>query len=116
MSRRPDTLYFKDGTSLSVKTWADAAMNIVSKLGVEKPLPTLPFSGGRKGKNYFINTTATHTNGKPMLSYREIKIGDAQIFMDTNRSVWDISKCIAAFLQAIGVPADTVEVTIKPLT
>ncbi len=112
--QRPNAIVFGEGQPVSVKSWADAGKAVIEVLGSKYPLPKLPYMSGSKGKNYFLNTTATHSDGSKMRSYREAQVGPATVYIDTHRSVRDLSACIVIFLKAINAPLDAVKISIQP--
>ena len=111
-SQHPKAVDFGDGMPISVKSWADAAKVVVENLGVRYSLPPLPFTGGSKGKNYFLNVTVTHSDGSKMRSHREAQVGTIKVFIDTHRSVKAMSACLVIFLKTINAPLDAVKVSI----
>lgn len=109
----PKTLEFGDGHPIAVNSWANAAQVVVAQLGSRYSLPTLPFTGGSNGKNYFLNVTATHSDGSKMRSSREAQVNSVKVYIDTHRSVKDISARLVMFLNAIHAPLDAVKIGIK---
>lgn len=110
--QRPKTVDFSDGNPIPVKSWADAAKVVVETLGNKYSLPVLPFTGGSRGKNYFLNLTATHKDGSKMRSHREAQVGSTLVHIDTHRNVRDMSACLVIFLNTINAPLDAVKVSI----
>ncbi len=110
--QRPKTVDFGDGHPLPVSSWADAAKVVVATLGSKYSLPTLPFTGGSNGRNYFLNVTATHSDGSKMRSSREAQVGPFKVYIDTHRNVKNMSACLVIFFNAINAPPDAVKVGI----
>ena len=111
-TQRPKAVDFGDGNPISVKSWADAAKVVVEKLGSRYSMPTLPFTGGSNGRIYFLNSAATHKDGGKMRSYRAAQIGSSTIYIDTHRSVKDLSARLVIFLNTINAPLTAVRVSI----
>ena len=97
--RRPECLLSSNNRSENVETWADVARMVVEYVGQNYSLPPMPFTAGNKGKNYFLNITDTHGNGKQMASYRKVEIGHLTVYVDTNRSTLNICACLLAVLK-----------------
>jgi len=109
--RKPKAITFGTTTE-QVKTWADVAQIVVGYVGTVSPLPLLPYNAGTKGKNYFLNSTAFHANGKKMQHHRVVQVGLAGVFIDTNRSTLNICACLMALLRATGVPLSAIKISI----
>lgn len=52
--QRPKAMDFGDGQPIPVRSWADAAKVVVETIGIKYSLPSLPFTGGSNGRNYFL--------------------------------------------------------------
>jgi hypothetical protein len=109
--RKPRAIKLGDITE-DVKTWADVARMTVAHIGKTSTLPPLPYSAGNKGKNYFLNTTATHANNKKMQSHRTVVIGSESVFVDTNRSTLNICACLMMLMKTVGIPFNAISVSI----
>ena len=109
--RKPKAIKIGDHTE-NVKTWADVARMVVDYVGKASTLPPLPYSAGNKGKIYFLNSTPTHANDKPMQSQRVAVIGSTQVFIDTNRSTLNICACLVTLLETAGLPFTSIQVSI----
>ena len=111
--QRPKTLEFGDGHRIAVNSWANAAQVVVAELGSKYSLPVLPFTGGSNGKSYFLNVTATHSDGSKMRSSREAQVNSVKVYIDTHRNVKNMSARLVIFLNAIHAPLDAVKIGIK---
>lgn len=110
--QHPKAVDFGDGSPVPVKSWADAAKVVIETIGSKHSLPSLPFTGGSTGKNYFLNVTATHSDGSKMRSHRAAQVGSAMVYIDTHRSVRDMSARLVILLNTINVPLDAARVSI----
>ncbi len=110
--RKPRAIKSPTGIE-EVKTWADVALQVVVYIGEYSYLPTLPYNAGSKGKNYFLNSTATHANDKKMQSHRVATVGAQRVFIDTNRSTLNICACLMMLMKVVGLPLDTISVSIE---
>ncbi len=110
--QRPKSVDFGDGNPISVNSWADAAKVVIEKLGSKYSMPTLPFTGGSNGRIYFLNLAATHKDGGKMRSYRAAQIGSSTVYIDTHRSVKDLSARLVIFLNTINAPLDAAKISI----
>lgn len=110
--QRPKSVDFGNGNVVTVSTWADAAKTVIEVLSNKYFLPPLPFTGASKGKNYFLNTTPTHSDGTKMRSHRMAQAGQTIIYIDTHRSVRDVSAYLVIFLKTINAPIDAAKVGI----
>lgn len=111
--QRPKAMDFGDGNPIPVKSWADAAKAVVENIGSRYSLPTLPFTGGSSGKKYFLNVTPSHSDGSKMRSHRAAQVGSTTIYIDTNRSVRDMSVRLVKLLNTINIPLDAAKVSIQ---
>ena len=100
-------------TTQDVKTWADVARLVVTYVATVSTLPPLPYNAGSKGKNYFLNTTATHKNDKKMQSHRIVAVGSETVFVDTNRSTLNICASLMALIRDVGIPFSVIRVSIE---
>ncbi len=110
--RKPRAI--KSGTNMkAVKSWADVALQVVMYISENSSLPDLPYSAGNKGKNYFLNSTASHANDKKMQSHRVMTVGSQSVFIDTNRSTLNLCACLMTLMKAVGLPLNTISVSIE---
>lgn len=110
--RKPKAICL-DHTTEDVKTWADVARLVVAYVATVSVLPPLPYNAGSKGKNHFLNSTATHSSDKKMQSHRSVVVGSETVFIDTNRSTLNICAALMAFMRATGVPFSAVQISIE---
>jgi len=102
-----------DHTTEDVKTWADVSRLVVAYVAAVSALPPLPYNAGSKGKNYFLNSTATHSNDKKMQSHRSVVVGSETVFIDTNRSTLNICAALVALMRATRIPFSAILISIE---
>lgn len=90
---KPLRLILPDDSSYMVGKWVEVSVKLVEWVAEISAIKT-PFQGRPRGNNYFINTTPSHKDGKPMIAYKEILVGARLIYIDTNRSAKNKVCCL----------------------
>ncbi len=111
--RKPALLKIGNYDAAPVKSWSALAQIVVKFIGEKYGLPAMPFTGSGTGKRYFLNTSAEHPGGKPMITIASISVSGKTIYLEMNRSANDTVLRLAALLQAVNAPLGSVEIEIE---
>lgn len=110
--RKPVQLKLGDSPPLPVKSWSALAQNVVKFVGEKYGLPPLPFTGSAQGKRYFLHAVAEQAGGKPMITIASVSVSGKTLYLEMNRSANDTIPRLAALLQAVHAPLDSVRIAV----
>ena len=107
--KKPIVVKLLGGPAQPIKSWSVLAQKTLVAIGAKYGLPTLPFVGSLQGEKYFLNTSATHGGGKPMITHVSIVVNETTIYVDMNQSAISTVQKILLFLKATHTPLDAVK-------
>lgn len=111
--RKPVQLQLGSGPARPVKSWSVVAQSVVKFVGEKYGLPPLPFTGSPAGKRYFLHAAAEQAGGKPMITIASVSVSGKTLYLEMNRSANDTIPRLAALLQAVGAPLDSVRIAVS---
>ena len=110
---KPAATILPDGTTVTTQSWRDIACELLTWLGNNKTLPTLPFQGGHRGNRYFLNTAASHKSEPMHDGYRGLELGGQHVYVDLHRSAIDILGRLVDVCRFVGVDPALVKIQLR---
>lgn len=108
----PILLHMPDGSATPIKYWRDVTIEIVRWFANKGKIPDLPFRGLNSGKRYFLNSIPQHPNA-PMSTYQELDTNHGKLYIHTNRSAREFTKCLNALCHAVGANPESISLTLR---
>lgn len=110
--RKPIVLKLFDEAPQPVKSWSVLVQKTVVAVAERYSLPPLPFIGSKNGTRYFLNTNASHANGKHMTMPVSLHLADSQVYVEMNQDAVDKVNALLLLLKTVGAPPDAVRLKV----
>ncbi|MDH7568801.1 MAG: type I restriction enzyme HsdR N-terminal domain-containing protein [Armatimonadota bacterium] len=111
--RKPQAVLLPDGTRRDVKAWADVLVQVCQWLlenGKDFPVP---FRATDRGRDYFVNTTETHSDARAMRLPKRVTGGGREVYVEAGVSAADAVGYLSKLCEAAGVAPSSVRVLLQ---
>ena len=109
---KPNSVLFPDGKTVGVRSWKDVTVSIISWLGENNRLPSIPYSTTR-GKSYYLNYAPEHQESKKMISPSKFGYHGRTVYVETNFSASDLVRKTLDICRQVGFTGDEFNIEIR---